>query len=763
MTVALAISLGAAPPSVRDEPFLQEYRTEYAYPEAARSPEVRALAATRDGELWLASRAGVFRHADERWQQVVSGSSYALAARGSEVWAGAWNGLYRISGGVARKEASVEGPIVAVFADAAGVVALSQTGLFESDGAAWKRTEWKGSRAVRSLVRLSNRDLWVATGMGLYRRSRGVWSEYHAENELLSGEVRALAAAPDGAVWAGSNAGVDVYRDGRRSEWFNTARGMPNQNVRSLAIGPGGEVWMGTSLGVVRLAAGKWSLRHSRRWLPSDDVLALAAAPDSSVWVATAEGLSRFQRRAMTLEEKARHFLDICLARHVRPPGLVEKCELKSPGDTSVFSPVDDDNDGQYTGMYLAMESYRYAVTKEPAARENAKRAFHALRFLQEVTGTSGFFARTVVPSTWTKVHDPNEALTAEEAADRFVRDPRSKPVERRWRPSADGQWLWKGDTSSDEVTGHLYGYFIYYELAADADERAAIEQHVRRIVDHLVANGDTLQDIDGRPTRWGVWSPKKLNADPDWRAERWTNALEILSYLQCAYWMTHDEKYRRHYIQLIEEHHYDRLARRPLATEPSEATHFDHELLALVLPAVMTENDPLYRAIYDEALAFWLPRIREQSSPFFSFQWAAMARARSGGEFGLDRSLEFLRDAPLDLVEWSVDNRQREDIRFVHQPDLDEIQTDRVLPPSERALMRWDGNPWRASGGEGGNTESSGVYWLLPYWMGRYYGFIEGTRGDDLLRRSGARARSRPWRGQTPAFRCRAASAPPG
>jgi hypothetical protein len=307
------------------------------------------------------------------------------------------------------------------------------------------------------------------------------------------------------------------------------------------------------------------------------------------------------------------------------------------------------------------------------------------------------------------------------------VQDPRNKPVENRWRRSADGKWLWKGDTSSDEVTGHFYGYFVYHELAADESERALVREHVRGIADSLVEGGYTLRDIDGTPTRWGVWSPEKLNGDPDWRAERWTNGLEMLSYLQCAYYLTRETRYRTHYTQLIEQHGYDRLARRPLATEPSEATHFDHELLALLLPAVMTETDPRYRNIYREALAFWLPRIREQDSPFFSFMWAAMAGASTGEEFGLERCAAFLRDEPLDLVEWTVDNSRREDVRFVHRPDLEELQIDRILPPGERALMRWDGNPWRAVGGRDGLAEASGVEWLLPYWMGRYYGFIKG------------------------------------
>jgi hypothetical protein len=71
------------------------------------------------------------------------------------------------------------------------------------------------------------------------------------------------------------------------------------------------------------------------------------------------------------------------------------------------------------------------------------------------------------------------------------------------------------------------------------------------------------------------------------------------------------------------------------------------------------------------------------------------------------------------------VDNRQREDIKLVRRPIANVLQTDRLLPPSERGIIRWDRNPWLAVSGNGGHFESSGDYWLLPYWMGRYYGLI--------------------------------------
>lgn len=721
-----AVGLAAIPAAAAlpDKPFAQEYRVEVAYPEAAGA--VRAICAAADGSLWLAAKTGVYHYANERWKQIRTGSTYSLAVFGTQVFAGAWDGLYRVrEDSSVERVASVRGPIVALTADATGVIAAGQDALYLSGtGEAWQEVAWHGSRAIRSIARDRLGGIWVATSMGAYYRdASSVMTEYHDEQQLVSGEVKGVVIAPDGSVWFGSTGGLDRYRSGKRVEWFNSSKGMPAQEVECVAVEEDGTLWVGTPLGAVRRMDNGWSLRHSRRWLPSDSVISIATGgPDHTVWVATANGLSAIHRRLMTLEEKAQHYLQICYARHVRPPGLVEQCDLAAPGDTAHFVPRDDDNDGQYTGMYLAMESFRYAATHDPEARARARQAFHALLFLQEVTGTRGFVARTVTPIEWTQYHDANERLSAEDKVDRMVESPRSKPIENRWRVSADGRWRWKGDTSSDEITGHFFGYLQYYDLAADESEKELVRAHARRVMDHILEGGYTLKDIDGRPTLWGVWSPEKLNGDPDWRAERWTNGLEILAYLNTTYHVTGDEKYRRRSVELIEKEHYDVLARRPLAVTPSERTQFDHELLAMaLLDAMKTETDSRYRRIYEDALAFWLPLIRDQNSSFYSFVYAALA----GGGIDLNGCLGFLRDEPLELVQWTVDNRAREDVRFAHEPNLDEVQIDRILPPSERAPMRWDGNPWRAVQGEEGKSESSGVHWLLPYWMGRYYGLI--------------------------------------
>ena len=444
---------------------------------------------------------------------------------------------------------------------------------------------------------------------------------------------------------------------------------------------------------------------------------------DGTAWVATSAGVSAIKQRRMTLADKAAHFHAICMARHMREPGLVEKCRLKKPGDTSTWEPRDDDNDGQYTAMYLMMESFRYAVTKEPQARANARKAFDAFRVLQTVTETPGFVARTVIPPDWKRMADPNRKISDQQWADMRIRDSRSKRVTTRWHPSRDGKWLWKGDTSSDEVTGHYCGYLFYYDLAADDAERKRVREHVRDITDAIIADGYVFKDLDGTHTRWGVWSPEKLNGDPDWEIERGINSVEILSYLKVAHHTTGDEKYQRHYLDLLHKHNYAKNVLRGKALNPAWRSHIDEELLALAFPGLLFyEKDPELRQLYRKSIDQWYAACRGDRSPYLNFVYGSFV----GADPELDASIAFLRDAPLDLVRWRVDNSKRADIRLVRTPEFESVQTDRMLPPSERAMFRWDNNPWRAVQGDGGHTESDGVFWLLPYWMGRYYGFIE-------------------------------------
>src|SRR5690606_9543002 len=135
---------------------------------------------------------------------------------------------------------------------------------------------------------------------------------------------------------------------------LRSADGLPSSEVTSVRRSPDGVMWVGTSYGIVRFRKDmSRSLRFSRRWLLSDHVNDIAFDRDGNAWVATSGGVSAIKKKRMTLESKATYFYDVLMRRHIRAPWIAGVCKLPTPGDTTVWLPEDDDNDGEYTGMYL--------------------------------------------------------------------------------------------------------------------------------------------------------------------------------------------------------------------------------------------------------------------------------------------------------------------------------------------------------------------------------------------------------------------------
>ncbi|MBI5095442.1 MAG: regulator [Candidatus Hydrogenedentes bacterium] len=725
-----ALGANAQLTAIQDVPFAQEFHEAYPFETGAAANDVRAVAVDAKQNLWAATKGGVYVLRSGKWSLqsgVTTGPVYDLLVDEKDnVWAGAWDGVYCVTDGVARKESDVTGTTSVVGNGPEGLVAMGPEGSWRRTGQKWKPIENKGSRGVRAVARVGRDDLYIGTGVGLYLWTPQALRHFYKEEDLYSGDIRALAIDPKGQLWIGAMGGIDVYSDQTYRAHYGPNEGLPNSDVRALAFDSDGVLWAGTALGVARFDGRTWSLRHGKRWLLSDDVRDITFGKDGTAWIATGGGVSAIKRRTMTLEDKAAYFLDICYKRHIRPPYLVEKCWFSDPKNTSKWEPLDDDNDGTFTAMYMAMESYRWAVTKDPAAKEHADKACEALEFLQHVTGVEGFFARTVVPSTWTKMNDANHVMSPEEYAERRVRDPRAKRVDERWRLSNDGKWLWKGDTSSDEMVGQMFGFYLYHELAADPQQKSRVATHVRKIVDYIIDGGYVLRDLDGKATRWGVWAPEQINNDPDWRVEGVNKTFEVLSFLKATYHMTGDEKYQREFLKLINKYGYAEIARNPKSYGRSERTHIQDDLLALSTPGLLlSETDPQRRALFVEGATWAYRTIEHDNNPFFNFVFGLVG----GKDFHAEESVAFLRDHPLDLRHWAIDNSVREDIQLVRRPMLSPMQTSRILPPSERGVMRWDKNPWDVISGDvpdpEGRYESSGVFWLLPYWMGRYYGFI--------------------------------------
>jgi hypothetical protein len=601
------------------------------------------------------------------------------------------------------------------------------TGTWLFSGEKWEQKGYQIARSVRDVTSDNSGGLWVGTDVGLYHCTSDSVRHFVAREDIISAYVGGVATNGN-ELWAAGLGGVTKIANHTKTGQLLTSDGIPSINVNCIQRSPDGVMWVGTDVGVVRYRSdGSHSLLFSRRWLMDDKVNDIAFDSKGNGWIATANGVSVVKRKSVTLASKQLYFYDVLMRRHIREPWIAGQCRLPLAGDTTQWEPEDDDNDGEYGGNYLAMESFRYAVTKSEDARIKAGKAFRFLKFLQEVTATDGFFARTIVPSEWSSVHDGNREYSERDLADALVKEPRFKPVAIRWRKSADGNWLWKGDTSSDEICGHMFGYYFYYEFVADAEEKKIVRKHVVGIVDHLIRNNHTLTDIDGASTRWGVWSPDKLNKDPEWSPDRNLNSMELLGFLKLAYYMTDDEKYQKEYLRLIKEENY----LQNMANIPHQNSawfiYYDVILAAYAYPVLLKcEKDPELLKFYEDHIDKWMEARRNDNNPLVNFIYCYSRNKK----IELPSSVALLKDTPLDLIDWTIDHSKREDIHLVHVPVLDDMQVNILQPASIRSTIRWDKNPWGVSPGNH-NREREPVFWLLPYWMGKYLEMIRSVQMD--------------------------------
>lgn len=712
----------------RDTVFFQEYHEASPIGPAAHDNQVASIVVDRNGNVWAATRAGVFvrRAGDRGWVPVLagadSGPAFAVAVDGAgSVWMSTWKSVYKSDGGAPVPVPNVKAPISTLIDVSDGVYALGPNGVWLCKDECARQT-FPLARSARSAAVAPDGSLWMGTDVGLYHVAGGKLRHLYNPAHLISAYVKGVDFDQEGHLWVGGLGGVTILDDTSVVRKLKPADGLSSSFVTAVKRAPDGAMWVGTEKGVVRFKPdGSHSLLFSRRWLLNDHVTGISFDKDGNAWVATQGGVSVIRRKPMTLESKARYFHDVLMRRHIREPWIAGQCKLPVAGDTTVWAPDDDDNDGEYTGMYLAMEAFRYAATGDADAKVNARKAFKFLQLLQRVTDTDGFFARTIVPSHWTEVDDPNRTYTEQERAYELIKEPRFKPVEVRWHRSADGRWLWKGDTSSDEMCGHMFGYYFYYTLVADEAERVEIRAHVARIVDHLIANDFTLTDVDGTHTRWAVWSPSRLNRDPEWLPDRSLNSMELLAYLKLAAWMTGEQKYEDHYRRLIEvEGYLDNMA--GLHTQnPAWFIYYDVMLAAYMYPILLKcETDPALLEFYQRHMDTWFERFRPDHNPLINFLYCYSRDKREA----LDESVTFLRETPLDLIDWPINHTEREDVRVVRQPVLEDLQVDQLPPPAIRAAIRWDKNPYAAITGNP-HVEREPVFWLLPYWMGRYLDMI--------------------------------------
>lgn len=118
-----------------------------------------------------------------------------------------------------------------------------------------------------------------------------------APNKLTSPVILSLAAAPDGALWAGTPDGLNHIVEAEARHW-TIADGLPDNFVRSVIVAEDRTVWAGTRFGLVHIDNKGVQTFTSADGLASDSVGPLLEVKSkqsgtSALWIGTSAGLCR--------------------------------------------------------------------------------------------------------------------------------------------------------------------------------------------------------------------------------------------------------------------------------------------------------------------------------------------------------------------------------------------------------------------------------------------------------------------------------------
>ncbi|HOT51797.1 MAG TPA: hypothetical protein PLI07_12520, partial [Candidatus Hydrogenedentes bacterium] len=248
--------------------------------------------------------------------------------------------------------------------------------------------------------------------------------------------------------------------------------------------------------------------------------------------------------------------------------------------------------------------------------------------------------------------------------------------------------------------------------------------RHVRALTDYIVDNGYRLIDWNGKRTRWGFWDPKTLNDSLFEYVEAGLNSLQMLSFLKVAHYMTGDRKYEDHYRSLIVDHHYLANVLLTKKTFPDSVNHSDDQLAFVAwYPILQLEKDPKVRRALCMGVQRHIQIVQCEQPSFYTFVYATVDP--QGAD--IEGAVENLRQIPADRRHWDMMNSHRADVSFSPLPNRfgQQVLT-RVLPADEREFAKWNADPYIPDYPGDGRHEDDGAAYLLPYWMGRYHGFIE-------------------------------------
>ncbi len=217
---------------------------------------INSISQDRDGYLWLGTYYGAVRFDGKQF--VVFDTSNTPELKTNQVWT-----LAKDQGGVLW------------MGTGRGLVRYS-SGQF---------TNYPTPSSARVLLPVAGGQVWMGTsGDGLWSMRGGKLAQVGLAGET----VRALAADPQGGLWAGTHQGLYCYRGGRFQR-FSTKDGLPDDRVISLHFDDEGTLWVGTRSGIAYVKNSR-VVGFGPQTLARQTIWTIESDRDRNVWIGTLAG-----------------------------------------------------------------------------------------------------------------------------------------------------------------------------------------------------------------------------------------------------------------------------------------------------------------------------------------------------------------------------------------------------------------------------------------------------------------------------------------
>jgi hypothetical protein len=367
-----------------------------------------------------------------------------------------------------------------------------------------------------------------------------------------------------------------------------------------------------------------------------------------------------------------------------------------------------------WTGHYLAAEAFRYRVTGSAEALANVRKALGGIKSLVDVTGTD-LLARCLVPVDWEINVDKGGIINEEAHHGIHV-------------SNIGGQsYYWVGNTSRDQYSGVFFGLAVAYDMVNDAngqDVRVAVGQIVTRLLDFLLKNN------------WAVVMPNgTISTVFVGRYEQQLSFLQVGRHVNPSRFESRYQTFRTLFGNLVGTAiFFDSL------DNHNSYFKFNLDYINLYNLIRLEESGSRYRDEYLDAYNTLRNKTHDHGNVHFNLIDLAVKGinvTRDGETRAFlfsDRGVRGITVAgaaktPRALLdEWLT--RPRRDTWLDWRGTYQACGDDRACAPipvkdQVRTDFLWQRSPYLLWGGGYGLIETAGIDYILPYWMGRYYGVL--------------------------------------